>query len=188
MSIREEFYITRQGKQYVLYAGLLDEAHERGLKGIDTALVQRPEESNENVAIVQAHVHMEAGTYSGIGDASAENVSRNIVPHLIRMAETRAKARALRDAVNIGATSLEELGEDNPEEAPQSPQNQSSQGSGASEKTGGGASKRSVMKLRNTVPKGALSSLEAKHGEVETWSQQAVSRVIARFKEGEASG
>jgi hypothetical protein len=54
--------------------------------------------------------------FSGIGDASPENVSRNIVPHLIRMAETRAKARALRDAVNVGATALEELsdGDDAP--------------------------------------------------------------------------
>jgi hypothetical protein len=115
--MRDEFLITRQGKQYVLFAGLLDEAHSRGLRGIDTELVQVPDDSNGSVAIVKATAEMDDGRhFSGIGDASPENVGRNIVPHLIRMAETRAKARALRDAVNVGATALEELsdGDDAP--------------------------------------------------------------------------
>jgi len=115
--MRDEFMITRQGKQYVLFAGLLDEAHSRGLRGIDTELVQVPDDANGSVAIVKATAEMEDGRrFSGIGDASPENVGRNIVPHLIRMAETRAKARALRDAVNVGATALEELsdGDDAP--------------------------------------------------------------------------
>jgi hypothetical protein len=108
--MRDEFLITRQGKQYVLFAGLLDEAHSRGLNSIDTDLVQAPTEENGWVAICKAKVEMEDGrTFSGIGDASPENVGRNIVPHIIRMAETRAKARALRDAVNVGVTALEEL-------------------------------------------------------------------------------
>ena len=119
--MRDEFLITRQGKQYVLFAGLLDEAHSRGLRGINTELVQVPDETNGNVAIVKATAEMDDGRrFSGIGDASPENVGRNIVPHLIRMAETRAKARALRDAVNVGATALEELsdGDDAPPASP----------------------------------------------------------------------
>jgi hypothetical protein len=115
--VRDEFMITRQGKQYVLFAGLLDEAHSLGLKGIDTDLIQIPEESNGHVAIVKATAEMDdERRFSGIGDASPDNVGRNIAPHLIRMAETRAKARALRDAVNVGATAMEELsdGDDAP--------------------------------------------------------------------------
>src|SRR5947209_10474206 len=103
--------IERQGKQFVLYAGLLDEAHRNGLKAIRTQLVQAPSPDNGNVCICYAEVETEKGVFSGIGDASADNVGRNIAVHAIRMAETRAKARALRDAINVGAVAVEELGE-----------------------------------------------------------------------------
>jgi hypothetical protein len=116
--LKKEYIITRQGKDFVLYEGLLDEAHQQGLKRISTTLVQIPHEDNGNIAVVQAEVETGKGVFAGIGDASPANVNRMIVPHLIRMAETRAKARALRDAVNIGVTAVEELGdfEDNGDE------------------------------------------------------------------------
>ena len=104
--------IERQGKRFVLYAGLLEEAHSRGLRSIETELLQVPQAENGDVAIVKAVVRMEEGKFSGIGDAGPQNVGRMIAPHLIRMAETRAKARALRDAINVGVTAFEELGGD----------------------------------------------------------------------------
>ena len=108
--------IERQGKRFVLYAGLLEEAHGRGLRSVETDLLQIPSSENGEVAIVKAVVRTEEGKFSGIGDASPENVGRAIRPHLIRMAETRAKARALRDAINVGVTAFEELGGNDAEE------------------------------------------------------------------------
>jgi hypothetical protein len=110
--MREEYMIERQGKKFVLYAGLLEEAHSRGLRSIETELIQVPGTENGEVAIARAVVRTEDGKFTGIGDASPQNVGRAIVPHIIRMAETRAKARALRDAINVGVTALEELGEE----------------------------------------------------------------------------
>jgi hypothetical protein len=107
--VKKEFIVNRQGKDFVLYEGLLDEAHQQGLSRISTTLIQLPHEENGNMAVVAAEVETSKGIFSGLGDASPGNVGRLIIPHILRMAETRAKARALRDAVNIGVTALEEL-------------------------------------------------------------------------------
>jgi hypothetical protein len=111
-SIDPRFVAHRGDREFVLYAGLLDQAHREGLRRISTKLLQTPNADNGQVAIVWAEVETERGIYSGIGDASPENVGRMIAMHTIRMAETRAKARALRDAINVGMAALEELGDD----------------------------------------------------------------------------
>jgi hypothetical protein len=110
--MKKEFIIERQGKQFVLYAGLLEEAHQQGLKEISTSLMQVPSAENGEVAICQATVETEKGRFMGLGDASPANTSPLMRLHLIRLAETRAKARALRDAVNVGVAALEELADD----------------------------------------------------------------------------
>ncbi|NBV38350.1 MAG: hypothetical protein EBS00_02110 [Verrucomicrobia bacterium] len=111
--MKGEFLIQRNGKIFVLYAGLLDLAHERGLRDLRVELVQAPSASNSFVAIAKAIATVKQGDtfaiFEEIGDASAANTSAAIAPHIIRMAATRAKARALRDALNIGVTALEEL-------------------------------------------------------------------------------
>jgi hypothetical protein len=96
-------------KEVVTYQGLLSKAHEEGLSQIRTSLLQIPSDENGRTAIAKAEVSTSKGLFEGLGDASPENVNSFIVPHLIRMAETRAKARAFRDAVNVGELSQEEL-------------------------------------------------------------------------------
>jgi hypothetical protein len=106
----DKFIINKAGREMVLYAGLLDEAHAQGLKRITTYLVQIPSDENGGVAIVSAEVETAKGTFSGIGDADKGNTNRMVLPHLIRFAETRAKARALRDAINLGNLDLADEG------------------------------------------------------------------------------
>jgi hypothetical protein len=108
--LHPDWFIDRDGKEFVLYKGLLALAHDRGLVGITVTTVQLPSELNGSTAVCAATVQMKEGTFSEVGDASPTNVSRLMAPHIIRMAATRAKARALRDAVNVGVTAFEELG------------------------------------------------------------------------------
>lgn len=194
--MREEFFITRQGKTYILFAGLLDEAHSRGLAAIDTDLIQIPEDANGQVAITKATVTIEKpdqstgevrqATFSGIGDASPQNVSRNIVPHLIRMSETRAKARALRDAVNVGATSLEELTGDDDDggggNGGGSRQGSSSQDGSQQGAQGNGSSSSDKSRSDRSQSKATASQIEFLKTLAEEWrGEQGVSRLESRI-------
>lgn len=111
----KKWVIQREGKDFVLYAGLLDLLHQEsgGDFTITTKLEQAPAPANGETAIVSAIASMGPNgsrCASGIGDANAGNVNRMMAAHTIRMAETRAKARALRDLLNIGLVAAEELG------------------------------------------------------------------------------
>ena len=100
-----ELYTTIQGKFYVTQAGLLNEAHKKGIKSIITEMIQF---ENEKVAVVKSVVTMKDKTiYTGYGDATITNTKMKGA--LLRMAETRATNRALRLANNIGVCSVDEL-------------------------------------------------------------------------------
>lgn len=102
-------------KEVVAYRGLLDLVHRDRVSRITTKLIQAPTDANGQTAIVHARVHTSRGVFSALGDANPRNVNPKIVPHLVRMAETRAEARAMRKAVNIGVVAIEEL-DDLPED------------------------------------------------------------------------
>jgi len=111
--VSEKFIKNLQGKQFVLYSGLLELAHQDGLSHSNTEILQYPNDTNKQTCVVKAVVITKKGTFSGIGDASPASVpNKNIAVHSIRMAETRAMARALRVATNVEMTAFEELGSD----------------------------------------------------------------------------
>lgn len=107
---RDEFVKNLQGKDFILYGGLVTLAHANGFKGMKTELIQAPNKSNDGEAIVKAVVVDANGNeWHGIGDANDTNCNKKVAAHKIRMAETRAKGRALRDALGIDLTMDSEL-------------------------------------------------------------------------------
>jgi hypothetical protein len=106
----DRFVTNIKGKDFALYAGVLDLATQKGLLKLEVELIQFPTKENKNEAICRAVAESKTGeVFSDIGDANPTNVHSMIAKHLIRMASTRAKARALRDMCNIGIACIEEL-------------------------------------------------------------------------------
>lgn len=116
----KQFITQFQGKDFVLYSGLLDLAHQKGILRINVDVEQFPTDENDYVAVCKAIVESVTGEeFIEWGDANPKNVNRKVAAHILRMAATRAKARALRDFTNIGMTCMEELGgADDVEETP----------------------------------------------------------------------
>jgi len=111
VALDKKYVVDIKGKQFVTYAGLLSFAHDIGLRSIETDLVRLEKTESGILALFSATVTSNDGNvFMGYGDATDKNVGKMIRPHLIRMAETRAKSRALRDFCNIDLCSVEELG------------------------------------------------------------------------------
>ena len=106
MEVNRKHVVQLQGKDFITYDGLLDMAHQMGLISLETELVDK------DPYIFRAVAKTDKQTFTGYGDADNENVNKMIAKHKIRMAETRAKARALRDLTNVGMCSVEEMGGD----------------------------------------------------------------------------
>ena len=108
----ERFITTIENKDFVLYAGLLDLAHQKGILKIDVDPIQLPTKENDHMAICRAIVVSKSGeVFSDVGDATPQNCHPRVAKHLLRMASTRAIARALRSMTNVGMTALEEIGD-----------------------------------------------------------------------------
>jgi predicted nucleic acid-binding Zn finger protein len=98
----DRFITSIKNKDFVLYVGVLEK--------LEVELLQFPTKENGNEAICRAVAEGKHGeVFSDIGDANPNNCHSMIAKHLIRMASTRAKGRALRDMCNIGIACIEEL-------------------------------------------------------------------------------
>jgi hypothetical protein len=104
------FIISIDGHDFVKYQGLLDMAHQKGIAQIEVEAVQLPTADNDNFAVCKANVVSKSGeSFTDIGDANPQNCSSKVAKHLLRLASTRAIARALRSFCNCGLTAIEEL-------------------------------------------------------------------------------
>ena len=120
--------VDLHGTKHPTYAGVLAEAHKVGLQSIAVKILQYPTDENHFLCICEAIVVMKEGrVFTEIGDASPNNVNSMIKPHIVRMAATRAKGRALRDAVNIGKALQEEMGGSSSNPTPQTPKNENNE-------------------------------------------------------------
>ena len=109
--MKEKGYIYLKGKWYATYKVLLNSLHEK-YKNIQIKTDIIEINTTEKRCIMKAEIIADKNIFTGFGDVSSDNVSKEILSSYIRMAETRAVCRALRLATNIGETSIEELPEE----------------------------------------------------------------------------
>lgn len=106
---RQQYVEVVEGRDFIKYDGLMELAHDR-IASIEVELIALPAVTNLNTAVVKATITDTDGRkWSALGDASDTTCAPELAPHKIRIAETRAKGRALRDMLNIGMPMYEEV-------------------------------------------------------------------------------
>jgi hypothetical protein len=103
-----KWIVTIHGKETIRYQGLLAMAHEQGLVSLSARFTSLTSE----LAVAMAFAKFKDGrAFFEAGESTPTNVQAGVRAAWARMALTRAKARVLRDALNIGIVALEELEE-----------------------------------------------------------------------------
>jgi len=112
-----KWIINRQGSEFITFKGLLWMAHQQGLTSLISTPVREDYETFFFVFRAEAKGIKKIGdkfvevSFADEGDASMKNVGKMILPHMRRMASTRAMVRALRIYTGCGMTAFEELGD-----------------------------------------------------------------------------
>jgi hypothetical protein len=112
----DKHLVNLKGRQFITFVGLQARLMDQGkaIVGSDIDVLCVPSEENGNYAAVKATLRIkgkdgEVYTFTNVGDASPQSVGKNIVPHVLRQAETRAEARALRLATRSEWTAKDEV-------------------------------------------------------------------------------
>ena len=101
-----KWVVTIHGKETIRYQGLLAMAHEQGLASLGARFTSL----TADLAVAVAEVVFTDGRkFWEAGESTPTNVQAGVRASWARMALTRAKALVLRDALNIGMVSTEEL-------------------------------------------------------------------------------
>ena len=103
-----KWIVTLHGKETMRYQGLLAMAHEQGLVSLSAKFVSITADLTVATAFA---IFEEDRKFFEAAEATPTNVQAGVRHSWARMALTRAKARVLRDALNIGMVSAEELEE-----------------------------------------------------------------------------
>lgn len=104
--VKPEWIQMIHGKAFIRYVGLLALAHEQGLQKLEARFVSL----TETLAVAAATATFADGrVFTEAAESTPTNVGPQVKDHFARIALTRAKARALRDALNLGMCSVEEL-------------------------------------------------------------------------------
>jgi hypothetical protein len=103
-----DYTVDIKGKKYVEYKGLLAYAHEQGLVSLEATFIS----VTPTLALAEAKaIFADGRMFRESGEATPENVGTQVKAHFARISLTRAKARVLRDALNVDMVALEELGD-----------------------------------------------------------------------------
>jgi hypothetical protein len=104
-----KYVINVKGKEYLSYKGLLAYAHKNGL--LNMWIMESTINADKKTAIIQVKVQIADGLdqvleFEGLGSSGFDG--QDYQGRFVEVAHTRAKARALRDALNINMETLEE--------------------------------------------------------------------------------
>lgn len=101
--------MEKDGKTFVFLRGLERLAKERGIRSAVSQVVACPTPQSPCAVVTFSYLFEDGRLYSSSADATPKNCDKGFGLYTVAMAESRAKARALRTAFGISACSVEEV-------------------------------------------------------------------------------